>query len=37
LTLFSPLRVVFYRENALIGEQLMGLRNEAQFIGQKHK
>jgi SAM-dependent methyltransferase len=37
LTLFSPLRVVFYRENALIGAQLQGLRNEAQFIGQKHK
>jgi SAM-dependent methyltransferase len=37
LTLFSPLRVVFYRENALIGEQLLGLRNEAQFIGQKRK
>ena len=37
LALFSPLRVIFYRENALIGEQLRGLRNEAQFIGQKHK
>jgi 2-polyprenyl-3-methyl-5-hydroxy-6-metoxy-1,4-benzoquinol methylase len=37
LSLFSPLRVVFYRENALIGKQLLGLRNEAQFIGQKHK
>ena len=37
LTLFLPLRVVFYRENALIGEQLLGLRNEAQFIGQKRK
>jgi tellurite methyltransferase len=37
LALFLPLRVIFYRENALLGEQLRGLRNEAQFIGQKHK
>ena len=37
LTLFSPLRVIFYRENALLGEQSRGLRNEAQFIGQKRK
>ena len=37
LALFSPLRVIYYRENALIGEQLRGLRNEAQFIGQKRK
>ena len=37
LTLFSPLRIVFYRENASIGNQLRGLRNEAQFIGQKRK
>ena len=37
LALFSPLRVIFYRENALIGEQLRGLRNEAQFVGQKRK
>ena len=37
LALFSPLRVVFYRENALIGEQMRGLRNEAQFVGQKRK
>ena len=37
LTLFSPLRVIFYRENALIGEPLRGLRNEAQFVGQKRK
>ena len=37
LALFSTLRVVFYRENALIGEQSRGLRNEAQFIGQKRK
>jgi 2-polyprenyl-3-methyl-5-hydroxy-6-metoxy-1,4-benzoquinol methylase len=37
LALFSPLRVIFYRENALIGELLRGLRNEAQFVGQKRK
>ena len=37
LALFSPLRVIFYREDALIGDQLRGLRNEAQFIGQKRK
>ena len=37
LTLFSLLRVIFYRENALIGEQLRGLRNEAQFVGRKRK
>lgn len=37
LTLFSPLRGVFYRENALIGNQQRGLRNEAQFIGQKRQ
>ncbi|MFZ2168215.1 MAG: methyltransferase domain-containing protein [Methylococcaceae bacterium] len=37
LALFSPLRVVFYRENALIGKQMRGLRNEAQFVGQKRK
>jgi len=37
LALFSPLRVIFYREFALIGDQLRGLRNEAQFIGQKRK
>lgn len=37
LALFSPLRVIFYRENALIGEQLRGLRNEAQFVGRKRK
>ena len=37
LALFSPLRVIFYRENALIGELQRGLRNEAQFVGQKRK
>jgi SAM-dependent methyltransferase len=35
LKLFSPLRVVFYRENALIGNSGQGLRNEAQFVGRK--
>ena len=35
LTLFSPLKVIFYRENALIGDRRRGLRNEAQFVGQK--
>ena len=37
LALFSPLRVIFYRENALIGNQQRGLRNEAQFIGRKRQ
>ena len=37
LALFSPLKVIFYRENALIGNQLRGLRNEAQFVGRKCK
>jgi SAM-dependent methyltransferase len=35
LALFAPLTVVFYQENALIGQQQRGLRNEAQYIGQK--
>ena len=35
ITLFSPLRVVFYRENGLIGTCAEGFRNAAQFIGQK--
>jgi len=35
LALFSPLRVVYYRENALFGNKQLGLRNEAQFIGHK--
>lgn len=34
LRLFSPLTVVFYRENSLCGDPQKGLRNEAQFIGQ---
>lgn len=36
LEIFSPLKLIFYRENALVGNQLLGLRNEAQFVGQKH-
>ncbi|MFI3190696.1 methyltransferase type 12 [Crenothrix sp. D3] len=35
LALFDSLTVVFYQENALIGQHQQGLRNEAQFIGQK--
>jgi tellurite methyltransferase len=35
LIMFSALRVVFYRENGLIGKRQRGLRNEAQFIGRK--
>ncbi len=35
LALFAPLKVLFYRDNALIGNRLRGLRNEAQFVGQK--
>jgi tellurite methyltransferase len=35
LTMFSSLRVVFYRENGFIGNCRLGLRNEAQFIGRK--
>ena len=37
LQLFSSLKLVFYRENAGLGEVRQGLRNEAQFIGQKIK
>lgn len=35
LTLFSPLKLVFYQENGKIGKLSAGFRNEAQFIGQK--
>ena len=35
-SLFAKLKLVFYRDNALIGDTLQGLRNEAQFIGQKY-
>ncbi|MEH6548573.1 MAG: class I SAM-dependent methyltransferase [Pseudomonadales bacterium] len=36
LSLFSPLRVVFYRENGKIGDNAAGDRYCAQFIGQKN-
>ena len=36
LTLFSSLQVILYRENGLVGLQSIGLRNQAQYIGQKH-
>lgn len=36
LTLFSPLHLVSYRENSLIGDLNCGARNEAFFIGQKY-
>ena len=35
LQLFSPLKRVYYRENSGLGMIHQGLRNEAQFIGQK--
>ena len=35
LSLFAPLRVVVYREEAQIGDLTQGWRNEARFIGQK--
>lgn len=35
LRLFSPLRLVYYRENARIGDLRLGNRNEAYYIGQK--
>lgn len=35
LALFSSLKLVYYRENAGLGMIQQGLRNEAQFIGQK--
>jgi 2-polyprenyl-3-methyl-5-hydroxy-6-metoxy-1,4-benzoquinol methylase len=34
LRVFSPLAVIFYRENSLCGNLQKGLRNEMQFIGQ---
>lgn len=37
LDLFAPLRVVYYRENGLIGDCRQGLRSEAQFIGCKRQ
>jgi len=35
LMLFSPLTVVVYRENSLVGQLDYGERNEALYIGQK--
>jgi len=35
LSLFSPMKVIYYRENRALGDIRQGLRNEAQFIGQK--
>jgi len=35
LQLFSPLKVVFYQEEARIGDLEQGTRNEAFFIGQR--
>jgi 2-polyprenyl-3-methyl-5-hydroxy-6-metoxy-1,4-benzoquinol methylase len=35
LQLFNALKVVFYQENALLGDLQAGVRNEAQFIGCK--
>lgn len=35
LDLFSPLALVYYRENGKLGNVQTGLRNEVQFIGRK--
>jgi len=35
LRLFSSMKVIYYRENRALGDIRQGLRNEAQFIGQK--
>ena len=35
LQLFSSLKLIYYRENSGLGKVQHGLRNEAQFIGQK--
>jgi tellurite methyltransferase len=35
LNLFTPLRVLFYREEDQVGERSRGLRNEAMLVGQK--
>jgi tellurite methyltransferase len=35
LKLFTPLDVLYYRDNQRIGDTSQGLRNEAQFIGRK--
>lgn len=35
LTLFSPLKILYYQEYGLVGNQEYGNRNEALYIGQK--
>lgn len=35
LSLFSPLKVIFYQEHGRVGYMEYGERNEALFIGQK--
>ena len=35
LTMFAPLKLIFYQENGKIGNLSEGLRNETQFIGEK--
>ncbi|MBE0470472.1 MAG: methyltransferase domain-containing protein [Methyloprofundus sp.] len=35
LSLFSAMKVIYYRENSALGDIRQGLRNEVQFIGQK--
>lgn len=37
LQLFSSLKLIYYRENTVLSVFQQGLRNEAQFIGQKIK
>lgn len=37
LTMFAPLRVRVYREEAQLGDTTQGLRNEALLVGQKTK
>jgi len=37
ITLFKQLKLIFYRENSLVGDVQAGERNEALFIGQKIK
>ncbi len=36
LQLFSPMTVLVYRENSLVGDLECGERNEALFVGQKY-
>ncbi|MDH5378466.1 MAG: class I SAM-dependent methyltransferase [Gammaproteobacteria bacterium] len=35
LQLFSPLQLVYYREEGLLGDWSQGIRNEALFVGRK--